>query len=365
MTAKEEYENFLEYYYFDYNILNSIISFWENTDNPTYKTSYSLFIILTQFYDLNKTCIPYSMAHIWDIINGTKKYADKVNFIDKISKRWYVSEDIDNNLIRIDKCDNISDHFDEVFESMKMTDEIRSAFDPLIELGFEKSLKNDDYSKMVNFEYYNKMIEIYKQKKVKSIYDIFQFNYKMINIMNVKNNLNVNIVSKEELIKNIEKFMLNNNLLSSINVKSIAKFENFYNKNLLNFQQSEFSKKIFMYSFLCDYVGVTKESKNKVNKDTFASGMINDLIHLSIGLRCPNFITNDKNLKTKAVICKKLLNLNVRIFDNENFCQYLINQYVKINFPKKDQKEFKISIELNNEKYQKTFIIDFNKTLYQ
>lgn len=365
MNAKEEYENFLAYYYFDYNIFSSIISFWENADNTTYQTSYSSYVILNQFYDLTKICIPYSMAHIWDIMNGTKEYENKVSMVNEISKRWYVSEEKDSDLIRVDKSDDVFAHFDEVFQSMKMTNSIRNAFNPLIESAFKNSLLNKQFSGMVDSDLYKNTLNIYKQKKIKSVYDVFQFLYKLVNVMGGKNNLDLNTLSKDELFKKLESFIRNSKLLNSVKVKSLSEFEIFYDKELLNFQQSDFSKKIFMYSFLCDFIGITKEKKENVMKDTFASGMINDLIHLSIGLRCSDFVTNDENLKTKAVFCKKLLDLKVKIFDNKSFCQYLANEYAKIKFPEMDNKEFTISYEIDDKKFQKSFKTDYGKVLYE
>ena len=167
MDTKDEYEGFIDYYYFDYNILDSIISFWGNIDNTTHKTSFSLYLILHQFYDLRKICIPYSMAHIWDIINGTKKYEEKVNIVKDISKGWCVSEDKNNELIRVDKYDDVFEHFNDVYLSMKMDHEIRNSFNPIVESIFEKSILNDEYSKMTDPDFYKKIINIYNAKKVK------------------------------------------------------------------------------------------------------------------------------------------------------------------------------------------------------
>jgi hypothetical protein len=365
MKTKEEYENFKEFYYFDYNIINSIISFWENMDNSTFQTSFLLYQILIEFYDLSKICIPYSMAHIWDTIKGTKKYEDKVNIINQISRRWYVSEEKSSDKIRVDKCENILDHFNVIFQSMKMTDDIRNMFNPIIESAFEYSLLNDEFSKNVDSDFYKKIIDMYRKNKVKSIYDMFQFIYKIINIMNIKNNINLRNIPKEVLSEKIEIYMQDNELLNSINIRTINEFKYFCNKNFNNFQQSEFSKEIFIYSFLCDFIGLTKEKKDKVSKDTFVSGMLNDLIHLSIGLRCSVFVTNDKNLRIKAIICKILLGLNVKIFNNENFYHYLINEYAKVKFPEKDKNSFTITVKINNKNYQKTIETNYSCIHFQ
>lgn len=107
-------------------------------------------------------------------------------------------------------------------------------------------------------------------------------------------------------------------------------------------QQSEFSKEVFMYSFLCDFLGITKEKKKKIYKKEFVASIKNDLLHLSYGLRCQFFVTNDKNLRTKAIASKILLDLSVRIFSIENFYKYLVNEYVKIRYPDKEKMNSKL-----------------------
>jgi hypothetical protein len=365
MSAQEEYAEFLECYYLDYNILNSILSFWEYMDIKSYQTSFLSYCFLSSFYNLKKICIPYSTGHICDILSGEKNIDNKINIINEISKGWYVSEDDeDNNIIRIDKCNDVKLHFNNTKDSIEFTKDIQNIFDPLIELAFKQSFKNYTSVENIPEELNNKIKDLLKEKIVKSIYDVFQFNYKIINILNVKNNINFKHITKEKLIKDIEILISQNIFLKSINVKNINDFKIFHESNLYNFKQSNFSKKVFMYSFLSDYVGLTKEDKDKVSKDTFASGMINDLIHLSLGLRCSIFVTNDKNLYIKAIFCKILLDLNVKIFSIEHFYQYIINEYIMYNYPIGNDKDIIIKIKFNDIIFEKTIKTDFSKTLY-
>jgi len=365
MNAKDEYEAFKEYFYFDYNVLTSIISFWNNLDNSTYQTSFCLYCILKEFYDLSKICIPYSMAHIWDVRNGEINYENKVKIINDISKGWYVSEDnIDDNLIRVDKCDDISQHFNDIYETMIIADDAQNIFNPLIEVMFKASVFNNPYSEKLDPDLYNMILDIYNEKIVKSTYDVFQFSYKLTNAMNIKNNINLNGISKEELINKMEILIKDCFLFSPMSFNSLFDYEQSIIKYTNNIQQSDFSRKIVVYSLLCDYIGITKEPKNKIYKDTFVSGMINDLLHLSIGLRCPIFVTNDKNMKIKAIICKILLGLNVRIFNIDNFYQYIINEYAKIKFPDENKKEFTIIMEINDKSFKKTLITNHEKIFY-
>jgi hypothetical protein len=365
MDAQEEFKEILECYYFDYNIINSIFSFWDHLDNKSYHTSFLSYMLLNQFYDMKKICIPYSFGHIWDILNGTKFTESKIDVINTISKGWYVNEDdSDSNLIRIDKCNNIHDHFKDTFESLKFANEIQSTFDPLIEIAFESSMLNYIISEDYSIELHNKIVDLYKEKKVKSQHDVLQFSYKVINTQNIKNNINFENISKELLISKLNTYIKNNKFLGLINVKNIIDFENFQTKFQFNNDQSEFSKKVFINSFLCDYIGLTKETKNKVYKKTFASGMINDLLHLSVGLRCSKFVSNDRNLLIKAIVCKVLLNLNVKIYCIENFYQHIINEYVKYNYPGQNEKIFTVSMSINNNQFQKTIKTNFEKKLY-
>lgn len=61
----EEYKRFLTTYYLDYNILSSIVSFFDNPDIEQYKSAFSLWTIISNFYDLKKF-----VFHIWRLIYG-------------------------------------------------------------------------------------------------------------------------------------------------------------------------------------------------------------------------------------------------------------------------------------------------------
>ena len=365
MNAQEEFRNFLEYYYLDYNVLTSIITFYENQNNSVYQTSFLLYTILNSLYDMQKICIPYSFAHIWDIKSGTKYYDRKINIIKDMSKGWYITEDEKQGMyVRVDKCGDIDQHFKEIYDSMKITENVNSIFNPSIELAFEKSILYNYYEKILPQAVNEKIINIYKEKKVKSLNDIFQFSYKIINILNVRNTINLNIGSKDELVKIIDLHIKNNLLLNQMRVKNIFDFETFYLKSIETIQQTEFSKKIFMYSILCDYIGITRESKKKIDKENFVTGMINDLLHLSYGMRCPIFVTNDKNLRIKAIICKILCNLNVKIFSIKNFYHYILNEYGKIKYPDKNNKEFSISCNIEGKTIIKIIKTDYEKIFF-
>jgi len=365
MNAQEEFKEITECIYFDYNIFSSIISFWDYVDNESYQTSYLIYILLNQFFDMKKLCIPYSFGHIWDALNGTKLIDNKIDIINTISKSWYVCEDnSDNNCIRIDKCIDIYEHFKESYESLKFSNEIQSVFDPLIENAFENSMLNYTITENYSMDLHNKITELYKEKKVKSQHDLLQFCYKIINIQNIKNNINFKNITRDLLISKMNLFIKKNNYLSLIDVKNIEDFKKFHDKLQFNNSQSEFSKNVFAYSLLCDYIGLTKETNEKIYKESFASGMINDLLHLSIGLRCSKFVSNDKNLIIKAIICKYLMNLNVKIFCVEDYYQFIINEYVKYNFPNENEKEITVNLNINNNQFQKIIKTKFEKKLY-
>jgi hypothetical protein len=365
MSVKEEFESFSDFYYFDYNVLDSIISFWDNPEISSYQTSFCLYYMLKEFYNLNKICIPYSMAHIWDIKNGTKNFENKVNIVKEISKGWFVKEDDkDNNSIRVDKCDDVNQHFNDVFETMKLTENIQGVFDPLIEATFRTSLLNKQYSDVFSSDSYSKLIDIYNKKPVKTFYDVLQFSYKTIGIINIKNNIDLKKTDKEELKKRMLAYLNKNLIFRSLNINTLSDYESFYSTYTKNLQHSEFSKKILSYSLLCDYIGITKETKEKIDKETFASGMINDSIHLSMGLRCHKFVTNDNNLKIKAIVCKILFNLNVNIFSIEDFFQHVVNEYAKVIHPNENKKEFTISLNFNGKSFQKTLTTNYEKLFY-
>jgi len=103
-------------------------------------------------------------------------------------------------------------------------------------------------------------------------------------------------------------------------IKSIEAFEQWISDNKLDKFISEFSAKINKFVLLSDIVGLSREDEKHA---TFPQNVMTDINHLSFALRLNGFITKDKQLAKKAIICKKIFELSVNIFFVDDFSCYL------------------------------------------
>lgn len=90
---------------------------------------------------------------------------------------------------------------------------------------------------------------------------------------------------------------------------------------------SEFTASVNRLCTLANFVGVGSEKiKNSSPPERFA-GMINDLGHLSLGLRCSGIVSVDGALLEKALFVKKLLNLDAQVFRPSDFTKKILLDY--------------------------------------
>jgi hypothetical protein len=93
-------------------------------------------------------------------------------------------------------------------------------------------------------------------------------------------------------------------------------------RNYPNPMVSELNFKIITCALFCDIVGLTRED---VNAKSFSyQGSLTDAnLHLPLALRLGNFVTCDKRLALKAVLCKAMLDINANVFFiDKNQCNY-------------------------------------------
>lgn len=364
-NVTKEYKDFLTTYYFDYNLFDYIIDFLANRESNTHQSAYSIYQVMKIFMDDKKICIPFSAAHIEDILQGEKNLQSKKEIINEMTKGWYITEDKDNSdLVRVDKCLNVDQYFDEVMQIKKEQIKIQEFMNPIIESAFKVLMDNFEYEG-IDENNIKKIKEYIEKAEIKSIYDLFQFVYYMSNILNsTTNNVDICQLTKNELSDVINKYLKSKWLSSMLKVYDIESFEEYFKNNTKGQYWSPFFSKIVCYSFLSDLIGLTKEKNKKILRPTFSSSMINDLLHLSYGIRCPVFVTNDNRLRLKAIFCKKMLDLPVKIFMMDNFYNYLVNTIVEFRYPDNDGKEFKMDIEIEGKKHSKIYTINLNKDFF-
>ena len=360
MTTLEEFKQFSSLTYIDYNVMSYFNSFRPQTDRKEYINAFNLYILLQNMMDTKKVCTPYSVAHLMDVTLGTQEIDNKLNVLKMFTNGWCVSEDMEN--IRLDKCLNINDHYNSVKDGMDFTKTVQDIFSPLIEMVFN----NFDYMKGLPIEMQEKIRNISFNRTVRTIYDLFQYNYILTKALNERI-MDITNLNCEQIIDKINNYIKSSWLNKSLEINSIDEFEIYFYQLYNNINgQSKYMQKIIFYSFLSDFIGITNEKIKNIKSETFSPGMTNDMVHLSYALRCQDFVTNDHQLRKKAIFCKKMTNSSVRIFLMDDYIDWIINSYCKKNFPDKNHTEFKILIKENGEKEMilKSYVVDYERKNY-
>jgi hypothetical protein len=330
----KEYLQFTNYFYLDWQILSYLSDVVEgkNDDTSTNQSAQCLNYLFKHKIDRNKNCFPYSAAHIQDILNGEEQYLDKkMGVIQSISKGWKIrSDEKEKELLRVDKSFDVNEDIQEFKSAQIFTKDVQSSFFPLIQMGLE-SVK----STYANEQSMNNLL----QHQINDWDDFNKVSFKsIINDRIEKNPLNLSEVismNREDINNEINKRLQK----SHLPFKTIEEFEQWNKKNNFDKFISKFDTKLNCYFLLCDIIGFTKEKNQK--KKTFPRNVFNDCTHLSFGIRCHNFVTHDKNLLIKAIVCKKLFNLSVKIFDFDEFIQYLLQDDLFLNHQGLESKNYK------------------------
>lgn len=322
---KEEFSKIKYFVYFDWNIIIYILDSYQNLNVEVYQKAFCLNLLLDQYINRELTCFPYSHGHLQDIIQGTEQYRDKkIEILQNISNSWFISEDKSNNeLIRIDKCLDFKEHISSTIESEEVLKYYQNLFFPLIKNNFQNDENRKIYDSFSLHDYddFNlSCMHIVKSLLKKGSYingERYFFN---------RLDIDVYKLSKENILKKINDCLKK----SSWPFKNFDEYERYMRSLLFVDTMSNIHFKVFIFSFLCDLVGITSE---KLDKKTSFKSMLNDTFHLSIGLRLENFVTEDKILRKKAIVCKKLLGCDTKLFSIDNFIKYILQVYTKNNFP--------------------------------
>lgn len=278
--------------------------------------------ILFNELDTLRYCIPYSAYHYRDIMLGDPKYyKDKSSFLHSTTNSWKISEDRnDSNSVRIDKCLNKEDDFDIYKDNTNFSDtplslprytlqmitESHTFPDELFDLRkiILGIISDDSIPAGLSILRLNKKI-----KNTKIMYRDIEYKYPIL----PKGSLNSDNL-KDVVNKAIKKSFIDFELIRSLTNKTLEMAKPFL---------SNFTNEVLYLGFLCEALGLCTEDLSK--KTSFES-QINDISHLSLGLRSHIFITEDKALKVKAEFIKKWHNLGVRIFDMNSFIHFVLKQ---------------------------------------
>lgn len=311
--------------YLDWNIVSYI--FGLSTLSTELSNTVDCFKqILFSELDMSRCCIPYSFCHYRDILMGDEQlYKEKNECLHKLSRDWRISEDkIKKENIRLDKCLDSEKDFEIYRNNTKFSKTPLNIPRELLEM-YRTSSSNDEKLNKLKEDIY----AIIDDNKIPAGLSILRVNRKLRSskIMLNSKPFKYPSISKEVIDKDIDIKKKVEECLkqSSIDYKLLQPIlDTIYNitKTIL----STFSNQVLKLCQLCDFVGLTNE---KLSKDTSFDSQINDILHISLGLRSSVFITEDKNLQIKAKFIKKWLGLKTIICDMDSFIVFILKQGLK------------------------------------
>jgi hypothetical protein len=323
--------------YFDWNILSYLLGTTELVNDIKSKI-FCLSTVIDNFLDKEKCCFPYSDFHFRDILLGTTYTEEKIDFLYSFTKGWYVTESPNNKeLVQYFKHNDIHERFalykkTDVSNKAPLSLPINEINDILYKMG-----KNKDLEKIKNA-----IGDMLLDNTISSGLSILRINKKLKNTAIKINNVAVKYpnVNKDKIFNEVDIHQVVDNALRNSNIIFPDKLiEAIF--ALAKPKLSDFTIQILKLYYLCDFIGLTSEN---VKKETSFESMINDVSHLSLALRLPFFVTEDKNLRMKAMFIKKWFSLPVKIFDIDSFIQTGLAQIYKqegqkciINFSNNDK----------------------------
>ena len=120
---------------------------------------------------------------------------------------------------------------------------------------------------------------------------------------------------------------------------------------------SDFYNNIHKLYFLSEFINVSSE---KLKSKTAFQGIVNDICHISFGLRCNCFITEDDALYKKAVFINDWMKRNPNVFKIDDFIKYSLNIFSKVymkNFKKEEEEELIFTFNKDNGNLIKEYAI--------
>jgi hypothetical protein len=325
-------------FYIDWNIY-SYLSDLSATSTKYENKAKCFSIILDNYFDKEKRCLVFSNSHYRDILLGSEEYyQSKIEYLYQRTNGWKVSEYKQNReLIYIEKCDDIYNDFAQYKKNVKFSNKPLDLNQNTLEL-LSKEIDNNPKLEQLRKRIFGIIndrnncggLSVLLMNKVLRNSDIVTKEGKI-----KYPKINENILTGDNDIREIVNKALNE---SSIDYSLIDSFLNSISK-ICSLFMSNFTLEIMRLSYLCDFVGLTSE---KLSKKTSFEGMIDDVMHISLALRLPVFISEDQNLLVKAKFIKKWMKLSVNIFDMDTF----ITEILKIVYKNDENKDTKIVIKM-------------------
>ncbi len=319
-------------FYFDWNV----ISYLHDSSKLDYEHRVTI-LCLTQILGLiDRLYIsPFSYAHLSDIRQGPKnQHANWLNYLEKTTDGWQVKEMFENrDKVVMHKSISIKEEYNKYdsdqTETEKRQSKNKKLLSPMIKTARDKILREMDKNENhPNSKILLQALHMFSDEKLINGLNIMRFNNETRKNLYNENGVRIRYPDaksrmKRKLKKPFRDILDESILKSGLPWKTYDELEKTIPFIGTGGFLSPFMEKVNRLSIIANMVGIGLE---KMKKDTSFKGLVNDLGHLALGLRCNYFIAEDSALIEKALFIKSMLELPVVVLKMEGFNQLLLYQ---------------------------------------
>jgi len=305
---------------------------------------------------------PYSYAHLADIRQGSKdRHSCWIDYLESISGGWCVGEMPQNrdklllwNTASV--CEDFAQYDSEQTESESHEPEFETiaslAFDPV---RTEILRQIDSFENNPNTDILKQAAQVLTGQGMITGLEVMRFNKTMRNRLRDQRGIRIRYPNAKTYMKAHA-----DRPFRDLVDESIAQSQfpwNTYDEleKAIPFIGtggflSPFMERVNRLSTIAQMLGIGLE---KLKKGTAFRGLVNDLGHLALGLRCHYLVSEDSALLEKAVFIKNMLELPVIVLGAEGLNRLLLTQIAKY-YVKKDsadtlEKPAEVTFCFNNE----------------
>jgi len=320
-------------FYLDWNV----ISYLHDPSYLEYERRITLLCLKKILAMINRSSMinPYSYAHLSDIRQGSRDHhMTWLNYLQSTSDLWKVVEmQCNREKVAFFKINSVFDDFTEYdseqcsFEFYKPLSEhfASAAFEP-VNAAILRQIEK--YERNPNAKILQHATHILSGEKNITGLQIMRFNKTIRNKFRDLNSLRIRYPEAKQMIKENP-----TKPFRQLVDQSIAKSD-FPWRSFEELEQaipligtagylSPFMERVNRLSIIANMLGIGLE---KLKKATAFTGLVNDLGHLSLGLRCHYFVSEDSALIEKAVFIKNMIGLPVMVISAEGLNRLLLTQ---------------------------------------
>ncbi len=332
--------------------------------------------------DRDKLVLPYSVSHLADIRKGPgEKHALWLGWLKSSSKCWNVLEiPEEREKIGFRQVPDVRAHFDSYCAGQRDTAQ-ETIINPLIDAIVKQSKEQARIKIEESESVFPKKSIVYQriQEMLRSDYnitgiDIMRFNKTLRGELRDTTGKRIRFpeipaVKKKLFSTASAEFRI---LVDDAMAKSDLPFKNFkeFDTSVPSMPTGGFlsksTEKINKLCMLATFWGIGTEKIKRSSSPAKFEGMVNDLGHLSLGLRCNGLVSTDNAMIEKAMFAKKMLGLYVDIFRPGEFVRKILKDFAKFYEEQNrhvigEQKEKYTFNFLYNKELLRSYVIDLSE----